>query len=98
MARASIWLAKFNREDDFVAQRPMLVNGVPVRPGDLIDKTKFTTRRLRCLFEIRKIRPIELAELPNIIETHFVSFKATPGELVSVPQPKKRGRPKRIAV
>jgi hypothetical protein len=62
MARASIWLAKFNREADFVAQRPMLVNGAKLLPGDLIDKTKFSTRRLRCLYEMRKIRVATLNE------------------------------------
>ncbi len=56
MAKPSIWGKKFNRDDDFVAQKKMLVNGVTVLPGQPIDKTKFTTRRLRCLYDWRWIK------------------------------------------
>lgn len=56
MARVSIWHDRFNRDDEFVALRAMLVNGRQLAPGDRIDKSLFSTRRLRCLYEWRQIR------------------------------------------
>lgn len=56
MARASIWLPKFDRDAEFVASKPIRVNGADLRPGDHLDKTALSTRALRLLYEARKIK------------------------------------------
>lgn len=56
MARASIWLDKFNRDAEFVATKPIRVNGVDLRPGDPLDKTALSTRTLRVMYDSRKIK------------------------------------------
>ena len=82
MARLAPRLERFDRDFEFVANKPLLVNGVPVAVGQPIDKSKFTTRRLRQLYEWRYIRRVELPV--KVIITDIVA-------------PKKRGRPKKIA-
>ena len=101
MAKPSIWGKKFNRDDDFVAQKTMLVNGVTVFPGQPIDKTQFTTRRLRCLYDWRWIRADEVEISPAYpisakaagIGNAYAEISAAIDAL-----PKKRGRPRRAAV
>ena len=59
MAKASIWLKVFDRERDFVAGKPMRVSGRDFLPGDPFDKSLVSTRRLRQLYEQRKVRMVE---------------------------------------
>ncbi|RWB66569.1 hypothetical protein [Mesorhizobium sp.] len=62
MAKASIWLKLFDRERDFVANKVITIGGVDHVPGDPIDKTLLNTRRLRQMYEARKIRMVEAVE------------------------------------
>lgn len=56
MARPSIWHERnFDREADFIVKRLPLFGGKKFSPGQLFDKTLCSTRRLRQLFEQRKI-------------------------------------------
>lgn len=59
MAKASIWLKAFDREGTFVAGKPMRVSGQDFLPGDAFDKSLVSTRRLRQLYEMRKVRMVE---------------------------------------
>jgi hypothetical protein len=96
MARLVGRLERFNRDFEFSCGKPMLVNGVKVLPGQPIDKSKFTTRRLRQLYEWRYIRRVE----PILVQGGYVP---APGPKPQAPttdsgvMPKKRGRPKKIA-
>ncbi|RVC47584.1 hypothetical protein EN781_00155 [Mesorhizobium sp. M4A.F.Ca.ET.090.04.2.1] len=62
MAKASIWLKLFDRERDFVANKVMILGGQDLVPGDPIDKTLVNTRRLRQMYEARKILMVEAVE------------------------------------
>ena len=45
----------FDRERNFVATRPFVFGGQSYLPGQLIDKTLFTVRRLRQLYDMRNL-------------------------------------------
>jgi hypothetical protein len=55
MANASIWLKAFDRERDFLAHKPMRVAGADFLPGQPFDKSLVSTRRLRQLYDSRKV-------------------------------------------
>lgn len=48
-------LSRFNRECEFTIAKPQKVSGVEYKVGDVLDKTLVTTRRLRQLFDQRKV-------------------------------------------
>jgi hypothetical protein len=85
MARLAGRLERFSREFDFVARRAMLVNGAKLNPGDPIDKSKFTTRRLRQLYEWRHICRVVCAP----------AFMGPSEQVLTQMEqaPKRRGRP-----
>lgn len=71
MARPSIWLDKFDRDNDFTVSRAIKVRGVMLSPGDPFDKTTVTTRTLRQLFEGRKLRISQVANDQDMIVKHI---------------------------
>lgn len=53
---SKIWLSKFDPTRDYVVNKPMLSVGEKVLfAGDDFDKSLVSTRRLRQLYEVRKI-------------------------------------------
>lgn len=58
MANASIWLKKIDREQDFLANKPMRVKGTDFLPGQPFEKSLVSTRRLRQLYESRKVKMV----------------------------------------
>jgi hypothetical protein len=55
MARSRFFREDFDRERNFVAKRQFVFGGKAFAPGQLIDKTAFTVRRLRQLYDQRFI-------------------------------------------
>lgn len=55
MARESIWLKPFCRDDDFVVIRPFDISGRTLQRGEAFDKSTVSTRTLRQLYEQRRI-------------------------------------------
>lgn len=56
MSRPSIWLDRFDRDQEFEVRRPFRAAGVDFNRGDTFDKTLVTTRTLRQLYESRRIQ------------------------------------------
>lgn len=54
----------FSTAYDFVAAKPVTLNGAVLNPGDPVDKDGLSPRRLRQLYEARIISPVAPAELP----------------------------------
>lgn len=50
---------------DFIALRPMTIQGVEVQRGEAIDKSHFKEQRLRQMFDARMIAPAGFAEFPK---------------------------------
>jgi hypothetical protein len=75
---------QFSRDRDFVTCHPMECAGVEIPPGQPVNKDLFTTRRLKQLFEQRRItfasdadRPPEQPKIvtmgdPDVTIEHFV--------------------------
>ena len=69
-----IWLNKFNPEWDFVCNKPKLAMGSKsYGVGETVDKSLVSERRLKLLYESRKIIPVETKEVvaakPGTVET-----------------------------
>lgn len=52
---ARIFREDFDREREFVAARSFTLNGVKLSPGQPIDKSACSVRRLRQLYDLRQI-------------------------------------------
>lgn len=50
---------------DFIALRPMTIQGVDVQRGETIDKSHFKEQRLRQMFDARMIAPAGFADSPK---------------------------------
>ena len=55
MARASIWLAPFDRDAAYVVAKPFVLGGVMLRPGSPFDKSLVSVRRHRQLYQQRRL-------------------------------------------
>lgn len=55
----------FSPHYDFVAYRPVKIDGVDYAPGDVIDKSKISERRLMQLYTMRSIAPAGFADSPK---------------------------------
>jgi len=55
MARDTIWLKPFCRDDDFVVIRPIEISGRTIQRGEAFDKSTVSTRTLRQLYEQRRL-------------------------------------------
>lgn len=55
----------FSPHYDFVAYRPVKIDGVDYAPGDVIDKSKISERRLMQLYTMRTIAPAGFADSPK---------------------------------
>jgi hypothetical protein len=56
------YLLPFTPYYDFVVERPMIIHGVALDRGDRVPKDKLNERRLRQLYEQRKIKPAAFGE------------------------------------
>lgn len=79
MARASIWNKKFDRNDEFVVRRGFVLNGSAMNSGDAIDKSQLSDRRLRQLYDTRRV---EIDDTPRM--TPAVIVRKTPKRAVRV--------------
>lgn len=52
-------LKPFDRDQDFIVKRSIKCSGKSYNPGDKLDKTRLTTRRLRQLYEQRIVVMVE---------------------------------------
>jgi hypothetical protein len=71
MARASIWLKKFNRDAEFVVSRAFLLSGNEMRPGQPFNKTLVSVRMHRCLYDHRKIQMVDRL-IPRVVVAPLV--------------------------
>lgn len=53
--RKSVWSLPFDASTDFVTRRELAAGDVSLAPGDTVPETMFSPRRLRQLFDARKI-------------------------------------------
>lgn len=88
MARIS--LPKFDRDATFVLNHAVTVNGESLAPGQFFPKHLVTTRKLKQLFELRKISIVtdvdtvnntlldlpDAVELINKIDSNLINFSA----------------------
>lgn len=81
MARLAGRLERFSRDFDFVVHKPMLVNGQKWTLGQPVDKSKFTTRRLRQLYEWRHIRRVVAPVVP--VELVTVKKRGRPRKIAA---------------
>jgi hypothetical protein len=89
--------ADFDRRRDFVATRDFLYDSVSYIPGQRIDKTQFSDRRLRQLYDQRRIGyPEQLPTLKTLSTFHEQGDQQPkPDVVVITPKPKiERYRPK----
>lgn len=85
MARASIWLRRFDRDAAFIIERNFLFDGKKQRPGSIFDKALASTRRLRQLYENRQIRHANSGEAPVDIALTAAHLLDEAGDPVAVP-------------
>lgn len=70
---------------DFVAAKPVTLNGQALNPGDPVDKVGLNPRRLRQLYEARIISPVAPPELtPALLRP---SPKQAPEPAPTAPEP-----------
>jgi hypothetical protein len=62
MARASIWTKQFDPAAEYVVTRALTLGGVPLPVGSVFPKASVDLRRLRCLYDSRKLQMIDPAE------------------------------------
>ena len=75
LRRRRLFRADFDRGLDFIATKDFVFNGRKLTPGQTIDKTQFTSRKLRQLYDTRfiglaketNVRPPELSFRPSPI-------------------------------
>ena len=72
---ARFFRPEFDRNREFVVNRELTVGGRKLPPGHPLDKTHFTVRRLRQMYDLRIVgfAPEQSAEAkPNSVETATV--------------------------
>ena len=70
MARSRFFREDFDRERNFITKRDFMFGGRAYVPGQSVDKSQFTVRRLRQLFDQRYIEfgPDTIVETPAVVE------------------------------
>lgn len=91
--KGTIWLTKFDPAVDYLANRVMTVSGKKFAVGDLFDKQLVPTRRLRQLYECRKLLPASPEVAAALKERAGGADKPKAEAKVRKPVTARRGKP-----
>jgi hypothetical protein len=104
LVKGRYFRADFDRSQEFYVARGFTFNGAGFQPGQVIDKSQFSVRRLRQLYDLRKInqRPPVVngqsypPQEPSLEESYDVSLGTTQETVMPEPQetspPPQEGR------
>lgn len=79
MNKFKVWLKRFDAALDFVvAKNTLTVNGETLSIGEPFDKTRVTARRLRLLYDSRRIAPVVEIDNPAVIAEIVTTIDLVP--------------------